>query len=285
MTGNIPPQKNRLSGAPRSLNPMGTNLMLYLGAVTLGALHAFEPGHGKTLIAAYMIGSRGRTIDGILLGIIVTFTHTFSVIILGLVAKILATTYSEEQLHGWMGLFSAFLILAAGLWMLRQRLKKSGGHTHFHLFGKGHGHEQPDHAHPHPHEHAHDHDHDHDHPHTHEHQAKPNAAPKPHQPGKLDLLLLGISGGLVPCPAAIATLLAAIAAGRTAQGLTLVLIFSLGLGLVMMTIGAVLAHAGKLTDKLDNSPEFSRRMGIFSAAIITTLGLVTLFHSLRTLWF
>ncbi|MDF1577419.1 MAG: sulfite exporter TauE/SafE family protein [Desulfobulbales bacterium] len=273
---------------------METDLMLYLGALTLGALHAFEPGHGKTLIAAYMIGSRGRTIDGILLGIIVTFTHTFSVIILGLVAKILATTYTEEQLHGWLGLFSALLILGVGLWMLRQRLKKTGGHVHFHLFGKGHDHGPPHPAHDHHHDHhphtheAHSHPHPHDHAahlHEHDHQSKTAAAPKPHRPGKLDLLLLGISGGLVPCPAAIATLLAAIAAGRTAQGLTLAIFFSLGLGLVMMTIGAVLAHAGRLTDKLDKSPEFSRRMGIFSASIITVLGFVTLYHSIRTLWF
>lgn len=261
---------------------MDTNLMLYLGALTLGALHAFEPGHGKTLIAAYMIGSRGKTLDGILLGLIVTFTHTFSVLILGLVAKILATTYSEEQLHGWLGLFSAGLILVAGLWMLHQRLRKKGGHVHFHLFGKGHSHAQVR-----PHQ-AHDHDHhDHDHAHPHDHEQHPHDHPQApaHQPGKLDLLLLGISGGLVPCPAAIATLLAAIAAGRIAQGLTLVLIFSLGLGLVMMTIGAVLAHAGKLTDKLDNSPEFSRRIGIFSAVIITMLGLVTLVNSIKSLWF
>ena len=102
----------------------------------------------------------------------------------------------------------------------------------------------------------------------------------------MDLLLLGISGGLVPCPAAIATLLAAIAAGRTAQGLTLAIFFSLGLGIVMMTIGVVLSHAGKLTDKIGSaSPEFSRRMGIFSAAVITILGFVTLYHSVMTLWF
>lgn len=101
----------------------------------------------------------------------------------------------------------------------------------------------------------------------------------------MDLLLLGVSGGLVPCPAAIATLLAAVAAGRAAQGLTIAIFFSLGLGLVMMAIGVLLPHAGKLTDKLDSSPEFSRRMGIFSAGIITVLGFVTLYHSVMTLWF
>lgn len=96
---------------------------------------------------------------------------------------------------------------------------------------------------------------------------------------------MGVSGGLVPCPAAIATLLVAIAAGRIAQGLTLALLFSLGLGLVMMSIGVLLSHASKLTNLIDSSPKFTKYMGIASAAIITVLGSITLFHSVRTLWF
>lgn len=98
-------------------------------------------------------------------------------------------------------------------------------------------------------------------------------------------MLLGISGGLIPCPAAIATLLAAIAAGRITQGLTLVIVFSIGLGAVMMSVGVVLAYTGKFTKKISANPEFSRRMGIISATIITILGTVTLFHSVKTLWF
>lgn len=249
----------------------------------MGALHAFEPGHGKTIIAAYMIGTRGRAIDGILLGFIVTFTHTFSVIILGLIAKLLSQTYSAEQLHGWLGLISAVLILAVGLWMLRQRLSGSG-HRHFHLFGKGH-----DHGHGQTHQQVDSHHHDlHDHHHAHHHhqhrQVTDKTAAKA-QPGIWNLLILGISGGLVPCPAAIATLLAAIAAGRIAMGLTMAIFFSLGLGLVMMVIGVVLSQAGRLTRRFESNPDFSRRMGIVSAVIITILGTLTLFHSIRTLWF
>jgi len=251
-------------------------LFLYLGAITLGALHAFEPGHGKTIIAAYMIGTRGRAIDGILLGLIVTFTHTFSVIFLGIIAKILSQSYTAEQLHGWLGLFSALLILGVGIWMLRQRLS-GREHTHLHLFGKGrdHGHSQPheDQAEPSGHEHHQNHFHD----------TRVSVAKTP--PSKWNLLMLGVSGGLVPCPAAIATLLAAIAAGRIAQGLTMAVFFSLGLGLVMMTIGVVLSQAGRLTKRFESNPDFSRRMGIVSAIIITILGILTLFHSIRTLWF
>jgi nickel/cobalt exporter len=88
---------------------------------------------------------------------------------------------------------------------------------------------------------------------------------------------------LVPCPAAIATLLAAIAAGRIAQGLTMAIFFSVGLGVVMMTIGVVLSHAGRLTEHLGANQEFGRRMGIVSALLIPVLGGYTLFHSIRAL--
>jgi len=260
---------------------MGQNIALYLGAVALGALHAFEPGHGKTIIATYLIGTRGRAIDGILLALIVTFTHTFSVIILGIIARLLSQTYTAEQLHGWLGLFSALMILAVGLWMLRQRLS-GHGHTHFHLSGKGHDHGNG-HAHDHADSHEHDHHHDNHHHHVHPHgSASPSAEVRP---GTWNLLVLGISGGLVPCPAAIATLLAAIAAGRIAEGLTMAIFFSLGLGLVMMTIGVILSQAGHLTRRFESNPDFSRRMGMVSAIIISALGIITLFHSVRTLWF
>ncbi|MCI5138541.1 MAG: hypothetical protein D3922_09045, partial [Candidatus Electrothrix sp. AR1] len=140
-------------------------LMLYSGAIALGALHAFEPGHGKTLIAAYMIGTRGRAWDGLLLGAIVTITHTFSVILLGIIAKILSKTYSDEILHDWLGLISAAIIMAVGVWMLRQRLSGRSTHQHVHLFGKGHSHE---HHHPHTHKHSHDTEQDDHHGHSHD---------------------------------------------------------------------------------------------------------------------
>ena len=253
---------------------MEQNLMLYLGAIALGALHAFEPGHGKTVIAAYMIGTRGRALDGILLGLIVTFTHTFSVIVLGIVAKVLSRHYSETELHGWLGLVSSLIILGVGLWMLKQRLAGRSDHKHFHLFGKGHHDQSHDH-------HHHDYSHPHDHVHGHHHHNHDEE--KKDQFSKWNLMLLGVSGGLVPCPAAIATLLAAVAAGRIGQGLTVAVFFSLGLGLVMMTIGVVLSQAGRLVENLGSNQEFSRRMGILSALIITGLGLATFIHSVVTL--
>lgn len=274
---------------------MTQTLMLYAGAVTLGALHAFEPGHGKTLIAAYMIGTRGRAWDGFLLGAIVTFTHTFSVILLGLVAQLLSQSYSESELHNWLGLLSAAVILGVGLWMLRQRLGHSSSQGHIHLFGKGHSHASPQQegqcqSHDDHHHHHDDHGRHHEH-HTHTGHGSHSHA---HDHGRSDeptsyniwnLFFLGISGGMIPCPAAIATLLAAIGAGRIAQGLSMTMFFSLGLGLVMMSIGVALSQTGRFTRKISENLEFGRRMGVVSAVLIVFLGSYTMFHSVRNIWF
>lgn len=284
---------------------MQTDFMIYLGAMALGALHAFEPGHGKSIIAAYMIGTKGRAIDGIILGFIVTFTHTFSVILLGIVARLLSYSYTDAQLHVWLGLFSSLLILAVGLWMLRERLThRDGGHTHFHFFCKDHeqhSHEESQHSHDHHQDNCHAHDqsqhchphHEHEHGHNHPHQAHQHAHSDvgeavaiTGEDGRVNrwrLLLLGISGGIIPCPPAIVALLAAIGAGRTAEGLTVAIFFSLGLGMVMMTIGVILSHAGRLTNKINENLSLARKLGILSALIITVLGFVTLYHSIRGL--
>ncbi|MEN8135593.1 MAG: sulfite exporter TauE/SafE family protein [Thermodesulfobacteriota bacterium] len=230
---------------------MESGLILYSSAIALGALHAFEPGHGKSLIAAYMLGTKGRAIDGIVLGLIVTFTHTFSVIILGIVAKVMAGSLTNEQLHTWLGLLSSLLILGVGLWMLRDRLHKNGHRHHFHFFC------------------AKD---DHDHNAGKDQEAKVNF---------WRLTLLGISGGMVPCPPAIAALLAAIGAGRIAQGLTVTLFFSLGLGIVMMTIGIMLSQAGNLSKKITDNLELGRKLGLVSGGFITILGLILFINSVR----
>lgn len=263
---------------------MTNMIMLYTGAATLGALHAFEPGHGKTLIAAYMIGSRGRAWDGFLLGAIVTFTHTFSVILLGIVARILSHNYSETELHNWLGLVSAVIIICVGLWMLKQRVGGSSRHGHVHLFSTKNNHTDhpPHHDQDHHHHVSHDALHTHDHFHTSDH-TRPKAGQQRYD--KWNLLLLGISGGIIPCPAAIATLLAAIAAGRIAQGLTMTIFFSLGLGLVMMSIGVALSQTGRLTNKISENLDFGRRMGIVSATIIVSLGSYTMFNSVKSIWF
>jgi nickel/cobalt exporter len=99
--------------------------------------------------------------------------------------------------------------------------------------------------------------------------------------GYWQLFLLGVSGGLVPCPAAIAILLAAVGSGRLGEGLTYILLFSLGLAAVLIAIGIAVVTAGKLASRFLDAKRFARKMSIGSAALITLIGLATLVNSIR----
>ncbi|MFA6107890.1 MAG: hypothetical protein WDA75_03885 [Candidatus Latescibacterota bacterium] len=157
-------------------------------ALFLGAIHALEPGHGKTIVAAYLIGARGTVANAVFLGGVVTFTHTFSVILLGALTLLASQYVLPERIFPWLGAGSGLLICGLGIWMLARR---SRGHDHDHgkgLFAhshgpmeeehqapEGHGHAQlHDHGH---HEHEHDH-HDHEH---HEHEHQDHEHPHPHE--------------------------------------------------------------------------------------------------------
>ena len=138
----------------------------------LGGLHALTPGHGKAIVAAYLVGSKGRVIDAVFLGLVVTFTHTFSVIALGIV-MLVAQGFAPDDIVPWLSMFSGILIVGIGAWLLARNMKQyySGG-----AHSQAHGHQHPhphDHSHAHDDEHGHDddhsHDHDHDHPHTDDH--------------------------------------------------------------------------------------------------------------------
>lgn len=281
---------------------MSANLIYYLTATVLGGLHAFEPGHGKTVVAAYLVGSKGKKIDAVLLGLIVTFTHTFSVILMAVAAKALSTkmALTEDSLHGSFGLVAGLLILAVGLWMLIARIRgKEPLHFHSHAQGHDHDHDHPhnhhhnhvashDHDHPHSHDdhHHHDHNHTHNHNHTHHHHVhEAGGHPAGRTPeravGYWQLLLLGVSGGLVPCPAAIAILLAAIGTGRLGEGLAYILLFSTGLALTLTTIGIVVISAGKLASRILDAKGLAEKAAIASAALITLIGVITVANSVR----
>ena len=148
----------------------------------LGGLHALTPGHGKAIVAAYLVGSKGRVIDAVFLGLVVTFTHTFSVIALGIV-MLVAQGFAPEDIVPWLSLFSGVLIVGIGAWLLTRNMKQyySGraqshahGHHHPHSHDHSHDHDHDhshadDHDHGHDDEHGHDDDHDHDHPHADDH--------------------------------------------------------------------------------------------------------------------
>ena len=242
---------------------MQVNIIYYLTATLLGGMHALEPGHGKTVVAAYLIGTKGEKIDAVILGLVVTLTHTFSVILLAIAAKVASTrmTLTDESLHGYIGLVAGLLILAVGIWMLVQRIR---GKDPFHH-----------HGHSHPHHHNHDHNHNYDHNHSHVHGKK--------KEGYWQLFLLGVSGGMVPCPAAIAILLASLGTGRLGEGLIYILLFSLGLASVLIAIGITVVSAGKFAGRFLDARQFANKIAIVSAGLITLIGAATLISSIRHL--
>lgn len=241
-------------------------------AFVLGAAHALTPGHGKTIVAAYLVGSRGTLKHAMFLGGMVTFTHTVSVFLLGLATLFLFHYVVPQNVTQVLGAVSGLSIIAIGGWMLYKRI-----HSHSH----NHHHHHHDHPHDHHHHHDHDHDHHHDHahhdhahPHTHSHG--PGGHTHSHMPEEISwssLVALGASGGLVPCESALVLLLTAIALRRVGLGLILLISFSLGLALVLMGIGVLVIYAKNLLPKRDENPVF-RWVPVASAAVVMLLGVV-----------
>jgi nickel/cobalt exporter len=258
---------------------------IYVAAFLLGAAHSLEPGHGKTVVAAYLVGSKGRNVDALILGLTVTFTHSFSIILLGVLAKVSAHYFSDQQLHGYLGIVASLMILGIGLWMLKVRWDglrdPAHAHHHRHLF---HSHNHDGHGHHHHHHDHHHHGHNdedtnsHSHPHPHEH-ASANQKPL----GLPGLILLGISGGIVPCPAALAILLASASAGNLGKGLALVIIFSIGLACSLVAIGLIIVNGVKATQRFLDAETYAPKVAFASALIVTAVGIVTFWSSLSHL--
>lgn len=277
-------------------------LLALSGALVWGALHSLSPGHGKTLVGAYLVGSRATPRHALFLALITTATHTVGIFGLGLVTLVASRYILPEQLYPWMNLLSGFLVVGIGCNLLRIRLSRRSGYHHDHK----HKHTHSDHAHTHPdhlqfgyaysgdsisghsrsddshssHRHYHDSDHhdknhhsidhyhgdhhdsnhhdgahhrsDH-HSHSRSESHHPSHHGHTHLPpeGPLtwrSLLLLGVSGGLVPCPAALVLLLSCIALGQVGLGLLLVGAFSLGLAIVLTGLGLMLVYAQQAFD-------------------------------------
>ncbi len=232
-------------------------------AFVLGAAHALTPGHGKTIVAAYLVGSRGTLKHAAFLGAMVTFTHTVSVFLLGMATLFLFQYVVPEKATRVLGAISGLSIVAIGGWMLYQRLRAAKPHSH------GHDQHHHDHEHGHHHVHSHDHDHAHEHDHGHSHSHVPD------QISWSGLMALGASGGLVPCESALVLLLTAIAMRRVGLGLVLLVFFSLGLAIVLMGIGILVIYAKNLLpDGARERRGFFRWMPVASAAVVLALGLL-----------
>ena len=179
-------------------------------ALFWGAAHALSPGHGKTIVTAYLVGRRGTPAHAALLGLIVTATHTAGVFALGLVTLALSQFIVPDTLYPWLNLASGVLVVGIGASVLAARVRHRQAH-------------------------AHRHGHHHDHAHRHGDAG----------PGLRSLVAVGVSGGLLPCPSALVVLLAAISLHRVAFGLLLIVAFSAGLALAVTAVGlaAVLARS------------------------------------------
>jgi ABC-type nickel/cobalt efflux system permease component RcnA len=212
-------------------------------AFVLGAAHALTPGHGKTIVAAYLVGSRGTLKHALFLGAMVTFTHTVSVFLLGLATLFLFRYVVPQNVIQVLGAVSGLSIVAIGGWMLYKRLRHEQQHRHGH------------------HHHHHDHDHHH------------------HVPDEVSwsgLVALGASGGLVPCESALVLLLSAIALRRAGLGLVLLVAFSLGLAIVLMGIGVVVIYAKNLLGSRAGTAQHPlfRWIPVASAAVVLIIGLL-----------
>jgi ABC-type nickel/cobalt efflux system permease component RcnA len=250
-------------------------------AFFLGAAHALTPGHGKTLVAAYLVGSKGTVWDAVYLGSVVTLTHTSSVFVLGFLTLYASRYILMDQIYPWLSLVSGLLVLGMGVWLLRSRWR-GAGHGHDHSHGHHH-HDDHDHG----HHHHHDNDHDYPEPHAHDHPDHP----RPHEHGQPQvslrhLLSLGISGGLVPCPEAMVVLLMAVSLHRLAQGLVLLVAFSLGLAAVLIAIGVAMILSGSLLTRASSSGWMtSRALPVGSAAVVTILGAGIVYQAAQALSF
>lgn len=229
--------------------------ILYLAAAFgLGAFHAMEPGHGKIVIAAYLVGSRGTAWQAILLGLVVAITHTASVIILGVVSLFATSLWTDFASSSIIGIVSGAAIIGIGLWMLITRWKvmsrqKKELHVH--------------------NDNTHTHNHNHNHSRLHHHHELASAQERK---SLLQIFVLGISGGLVPCPAAFVVLLVSLRTGEVASGLTYLLTFSLGVAFVLVLIGLLVCKAANIASRYFDKPGLAPMVSIASAVIITSLG-------------
>jgi ABC-type nickel/cobalt efflux system permease component RcnA len=274
----------------------GVLLFLLLAAFGWGAVHALSPGHGKAMVAAYLVGTRGRARHAVALGMTVTVTHTIGVFALGVVTLALSQAILPEDLYPWLNLASGLLVLLVGGGVLRARVRAArgarvhdhGGHDHAHGSDHAHAHgDDHDDAHSDDHDHVHGDDHDHalgddHHAHGsgHHHGAGHHQGPGHHHHHhdtpltRRGLLAMGASAGLIPCPSALVVLLGAIAQHQVALGLLLIVAFSAGLAATLTVLGIAVVHAGRITARIRPSSRIVTGLPAASALVIVAAGLL-----------
>jgi nickel/cobalt transporter (NicO) family protein len=214
-------------------------------ALFWGAAHALSPGHGKSIVTAYLVGQRGTPWHAALLGLIVTATHTVGVFTLGFVTLALSQLIVPDHLYPWLNLSSGLLVVSIGVSVLaaRWRHARADAHEHHHHHHH-HGEEQED------------------------------------GPSFRSLFAVGVSGGLLPCPSALVVLLAAISLHRVAFGLLLIVAFSLGLALSITGVGLIAVAAKRVFARASFDGIVLRALPAVSAAVILLAGVVMTIHAL-----
>jgi nickel/cobalt exporter len=228
--------------AQRHLSPL-VILAALVAALFWGAAHALSPGHGKTIVAAYLIGKRGTVRDAATLGAIVTVTHTIGVFALGLATLLLSRWIVPDTLYPWLNLVAGVSVVLIGVAVLRAR-----GRDWLHARAHAHGHH-------------------------HHHHAGPAS-------GVRGLLAVGVSGGILPCPSALVVLLAAISLHRVAFGLVLIVAFSVGLALAITAVGLAAVLAKKAFSRRSFDGLLLRALPAVSAAVILAAGVAMTIRAL-----
>jgi nickel/cobalt transporter (NicO) family protein len=236
-------------------------------AFGLGAMHALSPGHGKAVVGAYLVGSKGTPKHAAFLGLTVTITHTLGVFALGLLTIFAANFILPETIMPFLSFFSGLIVLYIGLTMFKTRLLSALGYSAEH----SHNHDGHGHLHDHGHDHALTHTHD---GHTHSHAVPDSITWK-------SLLALGVSGGLLPCPSALVLMLSAINLNRIGYGLILTVAFSFGLAATLTVVGLVFLYGGLIFDgEKVSSYRLVKALPVLSAFVIACVGAVICYTSI-----
>ncbi|OLP19206.1 high frequency lysogenization protein HflD [Leptolyngbya sp. 'hensonii'] len=235
---------SRLTGLLESPPSFGTISAGIAIAFGVGAIHALAPGHGKTMISAYLVGARGTPQHAILLGLVTTITHTLTIFLLGLGVLFASQYVIPDQLYPVLSVISGLTVCGVGVRLLQRRLNSEADHCshhHHHEVGSAHHHE-------------------------------PSSDPSA-DTSMASLVSLGIAGGMVPCPSALVLLLSAIALHQTTYGLFLVSGFSAGMASVLVFVGLLVLYAKQWLDQFAAPEQLGRQLSIVSAIVIMCAGI------------
>ena len=237
---------------------VGIGALAILIALVLGAIHAFAPGHGKTVMAAYLVGRHGSLKQASLVAVTVTATHTTGVLLLGVLVSSSALI-APERLYPWLGAISGAMLVAVGGAMLRSARKRRAA----------------DRAHAHAHDHGHDHEHhrEHEHDDGHSHGGRWHTHAPPARMDRTGLLAMGFVGGLLPSPSALVVLLGAIALGRAWFGVVLVVAYGAGMALTLTTVGLLLVRGREaISRKLPRLLALEAAMPALTGTVVLVVG-------------